>query len=584
MTSTERPGSEQPLFGHDPVGGEDRPWFAYYPPGVARTIEAPTESSLGDMARHAAERYGSRTAFSNLGGTLSFTEVDEVATRIASYFQNTLGLVKGDRIVLQMPNLLQYPVALYGALRAGLVVVNANPLYTADELTKVVQDAQPRAIVVLANFAHTLEKVLSATSIEHVIVTQAGDMLSQPKRSIVNVVAKRVKKMVPAYSLPTEIPFRALLSGDPQAFVDPGVGHADVAFLQYTGGTTGGTKAAVLTHWNLLCNQEQFIGQIRAVLDEGDSTVIAALPLYHVFALTVNCIGFFRFGGHNVLITNPRDIPGFITTLDASEPDALVLVSTLAGALMDNDGFSTLDLSQLKISVAGGMALRSAVGARWRELTDSDIIEGYGLTEASPVVSVNPTHLPPRIGTIGVPLPSTDVAVLGEDGNRVGNGEPGELAVRGPQVMAGYWNKPEETAAVITDDGWLLTGDIATIDDEGYLRIVDRKKEIIVVSGFNVYPGDIEDAAMLHPKVVEAGAIPVPDDRAGEVPKLFVVRRDDSLTEAELFAYLKEKLTGYKRPRHIEFIDELPKTNVGKVLRRGLRELEEGRARDDARS
>lgn len=562
------------LPGIDPVGGQTRPWYDYYPPGVDRVIEPPVEHSLGDMAAGAAKRYGDRVAFSNLGGTLSFKETDELATRVASYLQNDLGLSKGDRIVLQMPNLMQYPVALYGALRAGLVVVNANPLYTPGELLAVVKDAQPKAIIVLANFAHNLEKVVAQHPIEHVIVTQAGDMLSQPKRSIVNFAAAKIKKMVPAYSLPGAVRFRNLVEADPSKFKDPGVGHDDVAFLQYTGGTTGGTKAAVLTHWNLLNNQEQFIGQLRAVLDEDDCTVIAALPLYHVFALTVNCIGFFRFGGHNVLITNPRDIPAFVKTIGESKPDTLVLVSTLAGALMENPKFTELDLSNVKISVAGGMALRTAVGARWREITDSEIIEGYGLTEASPVVSVNPTHLPPRVGTIGVPLPSTDVRILDDEHNDVALGEPGELAVKGPQVMTGYWNKPEESAKTFTKDGWLLTGDIATMDEDGYLRIVDRKKEIIVVSGFNVYPGDLEDAAMQHPGVLEAGAIPIPDDRAGEVPKLFVVRRDETLTEDELHRFLKDKLTGYKRPKAIEFIDELPKTNVGKVLRRGLREIE----------
>lgn len=561
----------------DPVGKQDRPWYNFYPPGVDRVIDKPVESSLGDMAAGAAERYGDRVAFSNLGGTLTFTETDEYATRVASYLQNNLGLVKGDRIVLQMPNLLQYPVALYGALRAGLVVVNANPLYTPRELLAVVRDAQPKAIVVLANFADKVEKVTAEHPIEHIIVTQAADMLPQPRRAIVNFAAAKIKKMVPKFSLPGAVPFRELVEADPATFTDPGVGPGDVAFLQYTGGTTGGTKAAVLTHWNLLTNQEQFIGNLRAVLEEANSTVIAALPLYHVFALTVNLIGFFRFGGHNVLITNPREIPAFVKTIGQTKPDVLVLVSTLAGALMENPKFSELDLSHIKISVAGGMALRTAVGDRWREITNSDIIEGYGLTEASPVVSVNPTHLPPRVGTIGVPLPSTDVRILDDDRKDLPLGEPGELAVKGPQVMNGYWNKPEETAQVLTDDGWLLTGDIATIDEDGYLTIVDRKKEIIVVSGFNVYPGDLEDAAMQHPDVLEAGAIPVPDDHAGEVPKLFVVRRNESLTEAELQAFLKEKLTGYRRPKYIEFLDELPKTNVGKVLRRGLRELEEAK-------
>ncbi|WP_082093558.1 AMP-binding protein [Demequina sediminicola] len=579
MTTT---GSEsrnhQPNF--DPVGGEDRPWFEFYPEGVTRAIEVPEEQSLGDMVARAADRYQGKTAFSNLGGTLSFTELDDYCTRVASYFTNVLGLRKGDRIVIQMPNLLQYPIAFYGALRAGLIVVNANPLYTASELAKVVEDSQPKAIVVMSNFASKLEKVLASHPINNVVLTEAGDMLGQPKRSIINFAAKHIKKMVPAFSIPHSISFRELLTGDPAAFTDPKVTPEDPALLQYTGGTTGGTKAAVLTHSNLLCNQEQFIGQIRAVMEEGNVSVIAALPLYHVFSLTVNCIGFLRFGGHNVLITNPRDLKGFIKTIDKSNPDALVLVSTLAAGLMDHPNFEKLDLSNVKVSVAGGMALRSAVGNRWREITGTEIIEGYGLTEASPVVSVNPTHLPPRIGTIGVPLPSTDVKIVDDEGNPVPLGEPGELAVLGPQVMQGYWNKPEETAEVITDDGWLLTGDVAKLDADGYLQIVDRKKEIIVVSGFNVYPGDIEDAAMLHPKVAEAGAIPVNDPHAGEVPKLFVVKRDASLTEEDLKAFLKQRLTGYKRPRHIEFIDELPKTNVGKVLRRGLREIEEGRTTD----
>lgn len=566
------------LPGLDPVGEQTRSWYDYYPPGVDRVIDRPVENSLGDMAAGAAQRYGDRVAFSNLGGTLTFNETDQYITRVASYLQNDLGLVKGDRIVLQMPNLMQYPVALYGALRAGLVVVNANPLYTPRELTAVVKDADPKAIVVLSNFADKVEKVVAEHPIEHIIVTHAGDMLPQPKRAIINFAAAKIKKMVPKYSLPGAIPFRNLVEADPATFKDPGVGHDDVAFLQYTGGTTGGTKAAVLTHWNLLANQEQFIGNLRAVLPEAKSTVIAALPLYHVFALTVNLIGFFRFGGHNVLITNPRDIPAFVKTIGQSKPDAMVLVSTLAGALMENPKFAELDLSNVKISVAGGMALRTAIGERWRKITDSEIIEGYGLTEASPVVSVNPTHLPPRVGTIGVPLPSTDVRILDDDRKDVPLGEPGELAVKGPQVMNGYWNKPEETAAVFMEDGWLLTGDIATLDKDGYLTIVDRKKEIIVVSGFNVYPGDLEDAVMQHPGVIEAGAIPVFDDRAGEVPKLFVVRRDPSLTDTELHAFLKDKLTGYRRPKYIEFLDELPKTNVGKVLRRGLRELEESKA------
>ncbi len=567
--------------GIDPVGDEDRPWYRFYPPEVSRRIPAMKDSSLSDMVRRAAKDHGSAVAFSNLGGTLSFEDVDRLASDFAAFLQSHLGLVKGDRIVIQMPNLLQYPVALFGALQAGLIVVNANPLYTANEMSRVMSDARPRAIVVLANFADKVEEALPGSSIEHVIITQVADLLPQPRRSIVNFAAAKIKKMVPRYTLPNAVPFReALELGERASFIDPAVTPADVAFLQYTGGTTGGPKAAMLSHGNLLCNQEQFMGQIRNTLgEERQSTVIAALPLYHVFALTVNCLGFFGFGAHNVLITNPRDMPAFVKTLNRTRPEGVVLVSTLAGALLDTPGFADVDMSACRITVAGGMAVRTSVAERWKATTGADIVEGYGLTEASPVVSVNPTHMPPRVGTIGVPLPSTDVMILDDDGKPVPQGSPGELAVKGPQVMQGYWNRPEETAAAVTPDGWLLTGDIAVMSPDGFLSIVDRKKEIILVSGFNVYPGEIEDAAMLHPGVAEAGAIAVPDDHAGEVPKLFVSRRDPRLTEAELMSHLKQHLTGYKRPRYIMFLDELPKTNVGKVLRRALAEASDDSVR-----
>ncbi|WP_291377874.1 AMP-binding protein [Demequina sp.] len=569
------------LPSNNPVGDQERPWYDFYPPEVSRRIPDLTELSLSDMVRDTAQRHGDAIAFSNLGGTLSFDEVDQLASDFASFLQADLGLVKGDRIVIQMPNLLQYPVALFGALRAGLIVVNANPLYTYHELSRVVSDARPRAIVVLANFADKVELVLPGSTIEHVIVTQVADLLSQPRRSLINFAAAKIKKMVPDYNIPQAVTFRdALALGREAPFSDPGVVPGDVAFLQYTGGTTGGAKAAVLTHWNLLNNQEQFMGQVRNTLgEERQSTVIAALPLYHVFALTVNCLGFFRFGAHNVLVTNPRDMPGFVKTLKQTRPDGLILVSTLAGALLDTPGFADVDLSDCRITVAGGMAVRSSVAERWRAATGADIIEGYGLTEASPVVSVNPTHMPPRVGTIGVPLPSTDVMILDDDRKPVPAGSPGELAVRGPQVMQGYWNRPEETAEALTDDGWLLTGDIAVMSEDGFLTIVDRKKEMILVSGFNVYPAEIEEAAMLHPGVAEAGAIAVPDEHTGELPKLFVSRRDPDLTEEELQRHLKEHLAGYKRPRYIVFLEELPKTNVGKVLRRALVEADDAGAR-----
>lgn len=564
------------LPGADPVGGEDRPWFDFYHQDVPRAIPEIHETSLSEMVAHAAQRYGDKVAFSNLGATLSFNEVDRHATKFAAYLQNQLGLVKGDRVVIQMPNLLQYPVAFFGALRAGLIVVNANPLYTASEMSKVIADAEPRAIIALANFADKVEKVVPGSTIEHVIITQVGDMLPQPKRALINFVAGKVKKMVPQYDLPDAIDFRTVLTGAGAAtFTDPGIELSDPACLQYTGGTTGGTKAAVLSHWNLLANQEQFIGLMKSALTEGDSTIIAALPLYHVFALTVNMLGFFRFGAHNVLVTNPRDLPAFIKTIDSSKPDGILVVSTLAGALIEQPNFAKVDFSNLKITVAGGMALRTMVAHHWEQITGNQIIEGYGLTEASPVVAVNPPHLTPRLGTIGVALPSTDVKIVDDNLKTVPNGEPGELAVKGPQVMSGYWNQPGETAQVLTDDGWLLTGDVATMADDGYLHIVDRKKEIIVVSGFNVYPGDIEDAAMMNEKVMEAGAISIPDEKSGEVPKLYVVKHDPSLTVDELREFLREHLTAYKRPKEIVFIPELPKTNVGKVLRRRLPEFDE---------
>ncbi|MCP3103203.1 AMP-binding protein [Myxococcus sp. K15C18031901] len=554
------------------AAGDARPWVRFYPPGVTGAVEAVAEASLAEMVTSAAARFGARAAFSNLGTALSFREVDTLSTRFASFLQH-LGLEKGDRIVIQMPNLLQYPVAMFGALKAGLVVVNMNPLYTVDEMKKVLADAEPRALVVLANFADKVERALEGSTVSHVVVTHVGDLLPFGKRQLVDFVTAKVKKLVPRYTLPAAIDFRrALARGGAQGFKPPALSPRDVAFLQYTGGTTGGTKAATLTHGNLLANQAQFMGLIRSVLGDGHATAIAALPLYHVFSLTVNCLGFFRFGVHNVLVTDPRDVSGFIKTLAATRPAALTVVSTLAGALLEHPEFRALDLRDLKVTVAGGMALRTSVARRWREVTGKDILEGYGLTEASPVVSVNPPHLPPRVGTIGVPLPGTEVRILDDALKPVPAGESGELAVRGPQVMQGYWKQPAETAKVITPEGWLLTGDIARVDADGYIQIVDRKKEIIVVSGFNVYPSELEDVAMRHPKVAEAGAIGVRDEKSGEAPRLFVVKRDESLTAEELLAYLREHLTGYKRPKEIVFRAALPKSNVGKVLRRALRE------------
>ncbi|MCS5732938.1 AMP-binding protein [Herbiconiux daphne] len=553
---------------------ESRPWLRSFSPDLSPTIDPVAYDSIGELVETTSKRYAERPAYSNLGTVLSFREVNRLSDRFAAFLVGELGLGKGDRIVLQMPNLLQYPVAVYGALKAGLVVVNANPLYTAHEMKKVFVDSGAVAIVVLQNFADKLDAVLAETSLKHVILTDVGDLLPPVKRVLTNFVVKHVQKLVPKHTLTATISFRgALAAGARHASVAlPPVERDDIALLQYTGGTTGGTKAAVVTHDNLLSNQAQMLAPMRLRLDEGAETVIAALPMYHIFCLTVNCLAFFNYGAHNVLITNPRDTAGLTKTIAATKPSVLILVSTLAASLLDRADFRALDFGPVKLTVAGGMALRGSTASAWHDATGKDILEGYGLTEASPVVAVNPTWAEPRVGTIGLPLPSTDIEMRDDDGNPVPFGESGEMCVRGPQVMQGYWNQPDETAAVLKD-GWLLTGDIASMADDGYITIVDRKKDMIVVSGFNVYPSEVEEVAMAHPKVKDAGVIGVPDDRSGEGVVLFVVKADDSLTEDELKTYLKGELAGYKRPKRIVFRDELPKSNVGKVLRRELRDL-----------
>jgi long-chain acyl-CoA synthetase len=556
-----------------------RPWLTSYPSELDAAVHEVAFDSVGELVDATCERFAAKPAFSNLGHVIDFTELKTLTDRFAAFLVGELGLVKGDRIVLQMPNLLQYPVAVYGALKAGLVVVNANPLYTAHEMKKVFRDSGAVAIVVVENFADKLDEVVADTDIRHVVLTEVGDLLPPLKRVLTNFVVKRVRKMVPKHDLPrtsaTLTSFRdALAAGERRRAATPlpTVQREDTALLQYTGGTTGGTKAAIITHHNLLANQAQMLAPMRLRLQEGEETIIAALPLYHIFSLTVNALAFFAYGSHNVLITNPRDTKDLVKTLASTRPTVLILVSTLAGSLLENEGFRALDLTRVKLAVAGGMAVRSATATRWREVVGADMLEGYGLTEASPVVSVNPTWTEPRVGTIGLPLPSTDVELRDEDGQPVPLGDRGELCVRGPQVMSGYWNQPEPSAEVLRD-GWLLTGDIATMEPDGYLTIVDRKKDMIVVSGFNVYPSEVEEAAMLHPKVKEAGVIGVPDDRSGEGVVLFAVKSDDSLTADELKAYLKGELAGYKRPSRIVFRDDLPKTNVGKVLRRELTAL-----------
>ncbi|AXH36557.1 long-chain-fatty-acid--CoA ligase [Humibacter sp. BT305] len=553
---------------------ESRPWLKSYPEALAPTIGDLTSASVGDLVDRASERYGDKPAFSNLGSTLSFRDVAALSDRFAAYLVGELGLAPGERIVLQMPNLLQYPIAIFGALKAGLVVVNANPLYSPGEMKKVFVDSGAVAVVVLENFADKLEKVLAETSLKHVILTSVGDMLPPVKRTVVNFAVKRIQRLVPKHGLTQVTRFTdAMKAGRRHEGVAlPEVRLDDTALFQYTGGTTGGTKSAVITHRNLLSNQAQMLAPMSLVLDEGGETVLAALPLYHIFCFTVNCLTFFGYGLHNVLVTNPRDTKGLVKTLATDRPTVLILVSTLAQSLLDSGDFRQLTFSHVKLVVAGGMALRSSTAATWKGVTGTSLFEGYGLTEASPVVSVNPVWATPRVGTIGLPLPSTDIEIRDEQGSPVPLGETGEMAVRGPQVMQGYWKHPDDTAAVL-QDGWLLTGDIATMSDDGFITIVDRKKDMIVVSGFNVYPSELEELAMSHPKVKDAGAFGVPDERSGETPVLFVVKEDPTLTEDELKAFLKSELAGYKRPHRIVFRDELPKSNVGKVLRKDLRAL-----------
>lgn len=558
---------------------QSRPWLTSFSPELSPTIDEHEFGSLGDLVHATCTRFGEKTAYSNMGATLSFREIDELSDAFAAFLLGQLRLKKGDRIILQMPNLLQYPVAVYGALKAGVIVVNANPLYTAHEMKKVFADSGAVAIVVLQNFADKLAAVIDASEIKHVVLTDVGDLLPGPQRVITDFVVKRVKKLVPRHGLKGTISFRDALatgrrlaaSGNAAA-KRPEVTLDDTALLQYTGGTTGGTKAAIITHRNLVANQAQMLAPMKLRLTAGEETVVAALPLYHIFSLTVNALAFFAYGSHNVLITNPRETDDLVKTLAKTKPSVLILVSTLATALLEKPSFRALDFSRVKLAVAGGMAVRGATAKDLREATGSDMLEGYGLTEASPVVSVNPTWAAPRVGTIGLPLPSTDIELRDEEGAPVPLGEPGELCVRGPQVMSGYWNQPEPTAATLKD-GWLLTGDVATMSEDGYLTIVDRKKDMVVVSGFNVYPSEVEEVAVAHPKVKEAGVIGAPDDRSGETIVLFVVKADPSLTEDELRTYLKGELAGYKRPSRIEFRDELPKTNVGKVLRRELKAL-----------
>jgi long-chain acyl-CoA synthetase len=552
----------------------EKPWLKHYPAGVPSAIDLNRYSSVNDLFEESVHKYRDRAAFINMGAEISFEDLDYLSADFASFLQNTAGLRKGDRIAIQMPNLLQYPIAMYGALRAGLVVVNVNPLYTAREMKHQLKDSGAKAIVILANTAHTVQEVIADTDVKTVVVTEVGDLLGFPKSLIVNSVVKYVKKMVPAYTLPGHYGFyQALDLGADTNFRPETCTPDDIAFLQYTGGTTGVAKGAMLTHHNILSNMLQIALWMKPLLREGQETAILALPLYHIFSLTVNGLAMLYYGGTNLMITNPRDMATFVSTLRKYQFTVFTGLNTLYNGLMNQPDFLKIDFSHLKISVAGGMALQRPVAERWLKMTGTKLVEGYGLTETSPVACCNPIDGTDRVGTIGLPLPSTDVGLFDDDGKPVAMGEPGEICIRGPQVMKGYWKRDDETANIMRGE-WLKSGDVGVMDPQGFIKIVDRKKDMILVSGFNVYPNEIEEVVAGHPKVLEVAAIGVPDTHSGETVKIFVVPRDPSLTVDELMAFCKENLTGYKRPKQIEFRKDLPKTNVGKILRRELRDQE----------
>lgn len=555
----------------------EKVWLKSYPSDVPAEIDHDSYSSLVDMFEKAALRYADKPAFINMGESMSFRKLEEQSRAFAAWLQNQPGLKKGDRVALMMPNLLQYPVALFGVLRAGLVAVNVNPLYTPRELEHQLSDSGAVVIVIVSNFAHTLEKVVFNTRIKHVILTRMGDQLSAVKGTLVNFIIKYIKGLVPTYHLPGAISLRtALHAGRRLSFTKPDIANTDLAFLQYTGGTTGVAKGAMLTHRNMQANIEQAKAAYKAVLKDGCELLVTALPLYHIFALTMNCLFFIEIGGTNLLITNPRDIPGMVKELSRYPFTAISGVNTLYNALLNNREFHKLDFSALRFCVGGGMSVQKAVADKWEQVTGKHLLEGYGLTECSPLVSANPYNLQHYNGSIGLPVPSTDVRLINEQNQEVGSDENGELWVRGPQVMSGYWQREDATDEVLKE-GWLATGDIAIMDNKGFLRLVDRKKDMILVSGFNVYPNEIEHVVAQHEKVLESAAIGVLNDGSGEVVKLFVVKKEASLTENELLAHCRSYLTGYKVPKIIEFRDELPKSNVGKILRRALRDEESKR-------
>ncbi len=550
----------------------DRTWLNQYPPGVPADIDPEAYPSLKEAIEAAFTQYRQQPAFTNMGATLTYAQLDELSRAFAAWLQHKAGLVPGERVALMMPNILQYPVALFGALRAGMVVVNTNPLYTARELEHQLKDSGAKAIVILENFAHVLQQVLPRTALKHVVVTGVGDLLSTPKGMIVNFVLRRVRKQIPPWKMPGSVSFKNVLGmGLGLKLLPAPLGPEDIAFLQYTGGTTGVAKAAVLTHRNMVANLLQSLVWIRPALQAGGGRiVITALPLYHIFALTSNCLAFLPLGARNVLITNPRDLPGFVAELKKYKFNFISGVNTLLNGLLHTPGFESVDFSALRATFAGGMALQPVVAARWKEVTGNNVAQGWGLTETSPMVTANPIGMPFN-GSVGLPVSSTDVSIRDDDGVELPVNGVGEICVFGPQVMRGYWNRPDETEKVMFGD-WLRTGDIGRMDAKGFVYIEDRKKDMILVSGFNVYPNEVESVLAAHPGVLEVAAVAQPDDNSGEAVALFVVKKDPNLTAEALIAFGRKQLTGYKVPRHVYFRTELPKTNVGKILRRALRD------------
>jgi long-chain acyl-CoA synthetase len=547
-------------------------WLQHYPPGVPSEVDYGQYRSMGELFESATDKYRDRPAYTNMGRAITFGDLGRMTRAFGAWLQGK-GIGKGARVAVMMPNCLQYPVCIFGILRAGCIVVNVNPLYTPRELEHQLKDSGAEVIVVLENFAHVLEKVIAKTTVRHVVIAALGDLLGA-RGAIVNFAVRHVKKMVPRWKIAGAVCFNAALAEGKGLELRPvPVGHEEVAFLQYTGGTTGMSKGAVLSHRNILANLEQSAAWLRPFVNEDEpQAIITALPLYHIMSLTANCLLMMRAGGCNILITNPRDIGALVKEMCAHKFTMFTGVNTLFNALMNHPDFAKIDFSHLRVALGGGMAVQKAVAERWKKMTGCTLVEAYGLSETSPAVTINPLDLKDYNGSIGLPIPSTEVELRGDDGKEVPLGASGELWVRGPQVMQGYWNNPAETAKVLGPDGFFATGDIGVMDEKGYVRIVDRKKDMLIVSGFNVYPNEIEAVVAMHPGVLECAAIGVSDERSGEVPKLFVVKKDPSLTEEEIRRHCEANLTGYKRPKYVEFRKELPKTNVGKILRRALRE------------